>query len=76
MANSQSTLGLLLSGGLDSSILLGHLLQQGHEVQPFYVRSRLVWERAELEHLQVLLRAMATPALGQLVVLDLPINDV
>lgn len=76
MLNSQSTMGLLVSGGLDSSILLVHLLQQGHEVQPFYVRSHLAWERAELEQLQVFLRAVTTPALRRLVLLDLPIEDV
>jgi len=76
MVDSQSTVGLLLSGGLDSSILLVHLLQQGHEVQPFYVRSHLAWERVELEQLQVFLHAVATPALRRLVVLDLPIDDV
>ena len=44
-----ATVGLLLSGGLDSGILLGHLLESGRRVQPFYVRSRLVWETAELQ---------------------------
>jgi 7-cyano-7-deazaguanine synthase len=76
MTNSQSTMGLLLSGGLDSSILLVHLLQLGHNVQPFYVRSHLAWEDVELDHSRALLRAVATPALRPLVVLDLPVDDV
>ena len=40
MPNDDATppIGLLLSGGLDSSILLGHLLAHGRRVQPFYIR--------------------------------------
>ena len=47
-SSNDGTVGLLLSGGLDSSILLGHLLGKGRRVQPFYVRSHLLWEEAEL----------------------------
>ncbi len=68
-------IGLLLSGGLDSGILLGHLLQQGHRVRPFYVRSGLVWERAEMAALGRLLRACACERLDELVVLELPLDD-
>ncbi|NQU26137.1 MAG: 7-cyano-7-deazaguanine synthase [Candidatus Nealsonbacteria bacterium] len=68
-------IGLLLSGGLDSGILLGHLLQQGHRVRPFYVRSGLVWERAEMAALRRLLRACACERLDELVVLELPLDD-
>jgi len=46
-AERTSGVGLLLSGGLDSAILLGCLVEQGHEVQPFYVRCGLIWEQAE-----------------------------
>ncbi len=71
----QNTIGLLLSGGLDSSILLGHLLREGRHVHPFYVRSGLRWEDAERRHLEKFLRAMAGPRLAELVVLDLPLAD-
>ena len=47
MAQS-STIGVLMSGGLDSSVLVAELLRQAHRVQPFYVRSGLYWEREEL----------------------------
>jgi 7-cyano-7-deazaguanine synthase len=70
--------GLLLSGGLDSSILLGHLLDTGHRVQPFYIRSQLVWEEEELRAVRRLLEAIHSPksgGLGNLVVLDLPLAD-
>lgn len=69
-------IGLLLSGGLDSSVLLGHLLGQGRCVQPFYVRSDLAWQSAELAAAKGFLRALASPNLADLVVLDLPLRDV
>ena len=68
-------IGLLLSGGLDSSILLGHLLATGRRVQPFYVRSHLLWEGEELAAVGRFLRAIASPGLEELVVLDLPLED-
>ncbi|MBL9125741.1 MAG: 7-cyano-7-deazaguanine synthase [Planctomycetaceae bacterium] len=40
-------IGLLYSGGLDSAVLLGHLLEKGRTVRPFYVRSGMHWEDAE-----------------------------
>lgn len=72
---SPSPWGLLLSGGLDSGILLGHLLAEGHHVQPFYVRSGLVWERAELASVSRLLDAMRRPAIRPLVTFDQPLDD-
>jgi 7-cyano-7-deazaguanine synthase len=68
--------GLLLSGGLDSAILLGHLLRAGHEVQPFYIRSGLMWERLELGYARRFLHALTSPRLAPLVVLRLPLADV
>ncbi len=70
-----ATVGLLLSGGLDSGILLGHLLRSGQRVRPFYVRSQVVWERAELQAVGALMSALASPALEPLVVLDMPLKD-
>ncbi len=76
MAQPKPDVGLLLSGGLDSSILASHLLREGRVVQPFYVRSHLLWEGEEQHATERFLRAVATPALHSLVVLDLPIDDV
>ena len=73
--SSPSTIGLLASGGLDSSILLGHLLGGGRRVQPFFVRAGLRWEDAERRQLEKFLRALASPRLAELVVLDLPLAD-
>ena len=73
--SANSTIGLLASGGLDSCILVGHLLRQGHGVQPFYVRGGLLWEEAELSALRAFLRALKLPRLEDLVVFDLPLAD-
>lgn len=72
---SSSPVGLLLSGGLDSSILLGQLLRQGHQVQPFYVRAGLVWEAEEFRAICRYLAAVSTSAVRRLVVLEVPLGD-
>ncbi len=59
---SNSTIGVLASGGLDSCILIAHLLRQNHRVRPFYVRSELIWEEAELAGLEAFLRALDSPS--------------
>jgi 7-cyano-7-deazaguanine synthase len=82
------SIGLLLSGGLDSAILLHRFLEQGWHVQPFYVRSGCVWQPFEQRAVKELLAALATPNLGtpshasstqprlaQLVELDMPVDD-
>jgi 7-cyano-7-deazaguanine synthase len=73
-ANSAS-IGLLLSGGLDSAILLHQMLDEGWRVQPFYVRSGCVWQTHELRAVTELLADMARPKLARLVELDMPVDD-
>ena len=74
--SAKPTTGILLSGGLDSAILLGRLLDQGFRVQPFYVRSGLAWEGVEIRAAKRFLQAIASPLAADLVVLDLPLADV
>src|SRR4051812_43540484 len=69
------TIGILASGGLDSSILIGDLLRQGRPVQPFYIRTGLVWQAEELPALERFLAAVATNELARLIILDLPLAD-
>lgn len=69
------TIGVLASGGLDSAILIGHLLDEQRSVQPFYVRTGLAWQRHELTALKRFLAAIATDRLQKLVVLELPLAD-
>ena len=58
--------GVLVSGGLDSSILVGHLLREGRRVQPFYIRTGLYWQTAELPALERYLAAIASESLAPL----------
>jgi 7-cyano-7-deazaguanine synthase len=67
--------GLLLSGGLDSAILLYQMLDEGWQVQPFYVRAGSVWQSDELRAVKALLAAMTRPQLAALVELDMPVAD-
>jgi len=68
--------GVLLSGGLDSCILLAHLLSQGRIVQPFYIRSDLSWEDCEQASAERFLAELEQPALRPLKVLSMPMADV
>ena len=74
-AEKSETIGVLASGGLDSSILIGHLLREGRKVQPFYIRTGLLWQAEELPALTRFLAAVATHDLARVVVLDLPLAD-
>jgi len=68
-------MGVLASGGLDSSILIGHSLRQGKSVQPIYISTGLHWQAGELPALTRFLAAIATEQLAELVTLDLPLAD-
>ena len=70
-----TTIGVLASGGLDSSILLAEMLRRGRRVQPFYIRTGLYWQQRELPALRCFLESIASPKLEELVVLDLPLGD-
>ena len=73
--NSAGPIGVLVSGGLDSSILAGDLLLQGRTVQPLYIRTGVQWQHAEQAALERFLAAIATPHLAKLVVLEMPLAD-
>ncbi len=73
---SHSTLAILISGGLDSAILLGVALRRGEAVTPIFVRCGLAWETVELDYLRRYLDAFQSPSLQPLVILDQPIADV
>lgn len=70
------TVCALVSGGVDSAVLVWHLLRQGAHVVPVYVRTGLVWEDVEHRCLERFLAAIATPSLKSPVVLDFPLQDV
>lgn len=73
---ADESLAVLISGGLDSAILLGDCLKRHREVHPLYVRAGLIWEAVELEYLQRFLHALESPGLRPLTILDMPVRDV
>jgi 7-cyano-7-deazaguanine synthase len=68
---------LLLSGGIDSAVLLDQLLQRGSRVVPFYVRTGCVWDSCELHAVRQILDATSAvhPRLDELVLLEMPLED-
>jgi 7-cyano-7-deazaguanine synthase len=76
MANpALTTTGLLLSGGIDSAILLDDLLGRDWEVVPFYVRTDCVWQSCEMAAVEQFLAAIARPGLAELVTVEMPLAD-
>src|SRR6185369_16849458 len=69
------TTGLLLSGGIDSAVLLDQLLSCGWRVVPFYVRTGCVWQAEESAAVERFLAQVAQPSLMDLVVFDMPLGD-
>jgi 7-cyano-7-deazaguanine synthase len=74
-AGSGSAMAVLLSGGLDSAVLLGEMVRRGASVYPLYVRCGLRWEQAELAQVLQFLAAVATPGLQPLRILQVPVAD-
>lgn len=72
---TRPTTGLLLSGGIDSAVLLYQLLVRGWEVVPFYVRTCCLWQACELQAIEQFLPSLEQPGLSDLVVLDMPVDD-
>jgi len=70
-----TSLCVLVSGGLDSAVLVHRLLGTGCRLLPVYVRCGLRWEAAELHWLRRFLRAVRSPQLAQLVVVDIPVRS-
>jgi 7-cyano-7-deazaguanine synthase len=65
----------LVSGGLESAVLIDELLAAGHTVIPCYVEGGHIWEGEEKRALQQLLEAMAHERLTPLARLALPVAD-
>jgi 7-cyano-7-deazaguanine synthase len=68
-------LAVLVSGGLDSAILVGVAREAGAVVHPLYVRNGHIWQTVEETHLRGYLQAIGTPGLRPLQVLEVPVAD-
>jgi 7-cyano-7-deazaguanine synthase len=69
-------LAVLVSGGLDSAVLVAEAARVYPAVFPIYVRTGLFWEPVEFEYLARYLAAIRCPALKPLVELNQPVADV
>jgi 7-cyano-7-deazaguanine synthase len=74
--NPVDPLAVLVSGGLDSAILLAEAVRAYPVVFPLYIRTGLFWEAVERQYLDRFLTAIRAPALRPLTVLDQPVTDV
>lgn len=68
-------LAVLVSGGIDSAVLVAESCRAHPTVHPLYVRFGLMWEEAELAHLRRFLDLIACPALAPLTILRMPVDD-
>ena len=66
---------VLVSGGLDSAVLLRAALRRHRRVRPLYVRAGLHWEGVEQASLRRFLRAIRQPGLEPLATIDVPMTD-
>jgi 7-cyano-7-deazaguanine synthase len=68
-------IAVLISGGLDSAILLGDAVRRQEIVLPIYIRCGLHYENVELEYLRRFLHALAGSTLRPLQILEMPVAD-
>lgn len=72
----KSKICVLISGGLDSFVLLDWILARQHEVLPVYVSCGLNWEAEELRSVALILNVLKQPELNELAILDQPVADI
>ncbi len=72
----RAPLAVLVSGGLDSAVLLAEAARAYPAVYPLYVRTGLFWEAVERTYLDRFLHAIRAPNLRPLHVLEQPVADV
>ena len=70
-----STVAVLVSGGLDSAVLLAEAARTYSAVFPIYVRFGLFWEQVEFGYLRRFLAAIACKPLREVQILDQPAGD-
>jgi 7-cyano-7-deazaguanine synthase len=79
MQPERQSICALVSGGLDSCVMLVELVKRHAKVYPVFIRHGLIWEEAERRHLRRFLRAITITPLtthyAPLTILDLPVRD-
>ena len=66
---------VLVSGGVDSAVLLAEMTAGSSKVFPLYVQAGFPWETAELHYLRRFLKAVASSAIQPLQILAMPVTD-
>jgi 7-cyano-7-deazaguanine synthase len=74
--HQQPPIAVLVSGGLDSCILLAECCRRHSAVHPLYVRNGLSWEGVELTYLRRFLEAIRKESLQPLQILEMPVADI
>ncbi|WP_020472763.1 7-cyano-7-deazaguanine synthase [Zavarzinella formosa] len=69
-------LAVLVSGGLDSAVMLAEATRHYPAVHPLYVRTGSAWDEIELGHLQRFLKAIACDVLKPLHTFRFPVEDI
>lgn len=67
---------VLLSGGVDSALLLHVALSRGLDVAPLFLRAGFIWEEAEAHWLRKLTAALASPSLKELKIVPADLSPV
>ena len=75
MSKRRAPFCVLVSGGLDSAVLLHRLLRAGHDVVPLYLRCGFHWETTELYWLRRFLRAVRSTRLSALQAVEVPLQS-
>jgi 7-cyano-7-deazaguanine synthase len=71
----KNSCAVLVSGGLDSAVLLAEMAAKSSAVFPLFVQAGLRWEAAELHYLRRFLKALARPTIQPLQLLEMPVTD-
>lgn len=66
----------LVSGGLETNLLLHIALQQNREVYPLYIACGFFWEEQEILSLKKFLQKYSHPALKKLTIHEKPLRDI
>ena len=71
----KGAVGLLVSGGLDSAVLIEHFRRQRRAIVPVYIRCGFPWESAEVFWARKFLRALNDPEISSIKILSISLDD-